>query len=415
MRATKQYSDRELSPFSYQPFSATDINTFSEQIVKNFVEIFHLPAYMFYEYSIDRKSLHLFHQVDHITINVPPFFDFDGDGFSKRDSFLLENEGVLKEKFSPLGLSNALIAGMFNANGILNGFVIGYLSIEREVLPNELSLFSTMALQAGLHLQNLRINEQLQQQIEYNNALEDKLTAKDKEVRLVNEDLEQFAYIISHDLKAPLRNIKSFSQLLQKMYADKLDGDGMTFLDFITGGVAKFEHLIDDLLQYSRVSKRDMNFEEINLNTIIKEVIKDAYISVSKKEAAIKSERLPKIIGDAHRIEQLLSYIIDNSIKFRQKDVKAQIEISSQDKGEFVEIAIKDNGIGIEEEYYERIFQLFQKLHADKDYKGTGLGLSICKKIVERHKGKIWIFSDGSNKGTTMNIRLPKDLNNIRK
>ena len=156
-----------------------------------------------------------------------------------------------------------------------------------------------------------------------------------------------------------------------------------------------------------------MPFEKVDLNEIIQEVILSTFITASKEDVEIKSHKLPVIVGNAHRLEQLIQCLVDNSVKFKQPNVKAKIAIKIQKEKESIQLSVIDNGIGIEKQYGERIFQLFQKLHADSEYKGTGLGLSICKKIVERHKGRIWMESNGLNKGTTFQIVLPRNVSNI--
>ena len=390
--------------FSNQVFLAKNINELVNLGQESFLKIFSQPHCLIYEYNKTSQVLHLLNKTD--LNQVSQEISFDDTLITTKESFLLNTSATINEAL-PINMGNAIIGSLFKASGEFNGFIICGQpkgdNTEKYINEALLPLFSMMTNIVGLCFNNLENNERIEEERKILNA----------QLKRSNEDLEQFAYIISHDLKAPLRNIKSFAQLLQKMYRSQLDGDGVTFLDFITGGVSKFDNLINDLLQYSRVSRREMPFEKVDLNEIIQEVILSTFITASKEDVEIKTHKLPVIVGNAHRLEQLIQCLVDNSVKFKQPNVKAKIAIKIQKEKESIQLSVIDNGIGIEKQYGERIFQLFQKLHADSEYKGTGLGLSICKKIVERHKGRIWMESNGLNKGTTFQIVLPRNVSNI--
>jgi PAS domain S-box-containing protein len=218
------------------------------------------------------------------------------------------------------------------------------------------------------------------------------LEQKTKELERSNSELEQFAYVASHDLQEPLRTISSYVQLLASRYKDKLDSDANEFIDFAVDGSKRMRTLINSLLEYSRVN-RVKPFEWMELTDLMKEIQLDMKDQIKEANATIKYNGLPKIYGDVVLITQLFQNLIGNAIKFRD-DKKPEIKITSKRKnGEYI-FGVEDNGIGIKDEYAEKIFVIFQRLNSRDKYPGTGIGLSICKKIVERHGGKIWVESE---------------------
>jgi len=233
------------------------------------------------------------------------------------------------------------------------------------------------------------------------------LEDKAKELERSNAELEQFAYIASHDLQEPLRTISSYVQLLAERYKDKLDKDANDFIGFAVDGSNRMRLLINSLLDYSRVNKVKP-FEWINLNTVISDMLQAMKDTITESKATIRYANLPKIYGDPVLIGQLFQNLIGNAIKFRDGK-KPEIEISSKrEDGEYL-FSVKDNGIGIKSEYDEKIFVIFQRLNGREKYPGTGIGLSICKKIVERHGGKIWVESE-PGKGSTFYFTIKTTL-----
>ena len=217
------------------------------------------------------------------------------------------------------------------------------------------------------------------------------LDIKTKELVRSNTELEQFAYVASHDLQEPLRMVTSYLQLLEKRYYDKLDQDAKDFISFALEGSNRMRSLIHSLLEYSRIN-RAKPFEEIGLNLLLKDVLEDLNSSIEENSATINITKLPKICGDPALINQLFQNLIANAIKF--KDVRDPvIEIAFKEQNEEYLFSVKDNGIGIKEEYLDKIFVIFKRLHSREKYPGTGMGLAICKKIVERHGGSIWVES----------------------
>ena len=223
-----------------------------------------------------------------------------------------------------------------------------------------------------------------------------------------NQELEQFAYVASHDLQEPLRMIVSYLGLLEKKYDSVLDTKGKKFISYAVDGGQRMQHLINDLLTYSRVKTRAKLFTQISMDEILDEVLQNLSISIAEAKATINRKKLPKVSADPAQIRQLLQNLISNAIKYRNKEehTKPIIGISyKKDKGKHV-FAISDNGIGIEEQYFDRIFTIFQRLHTKEEYPGTGVGLAICKRIIERHGGTIWLESV-PKKGSVFSFSLP--------
>lgn len=213
-----------------------------------------------------------------------------------------------------------------------------------------------------------------------------------EELQRSNAELEQFAYVASHDLQEPLRMVTSYLQLLEKRYADQLDKDAFEFISYAVDGSKRMRNLIHSLLEYSRIN-RIKPFEWIDLKELMSDVLINLNTSIEENNAVIKVNELPDIYGDYVLVNQLFQNLISNALKFRS-DETPEIIISGQKlKDEFL-FSIKDNGIGFQKQYSEKVFVIFQRLHSKEKYPGTGMGLAICKKIVERHGGKIWVESD---------------------
>ena len=226
-----------------------------------------------------------------------------------------------------------------------------------------------------------------------------------EELARSNKELEQFAYVASHDLQEPLRMITSYVQLLAKRYKDKLDDDANDFIAYAVDGSNRMRILINSLLDYSRVN-RMKPFEKIDLNKLLEDVLQNLKDQIKDNSAVITINKLPIINGDTVLIGQLFQNLITNAIKFR-RTISPQITISCKKESSQYLFSVKDNGIGIQEAYAEKIFIIFQRLHSKEKYPGTGIGLAICKKIVERHNGKIWLESE-IDKGSTFYFTIKK-------
>ena len=236
-------------------------------------------------------------------------------------------------------------------------------------------------------------------------GIEKTLFELNEELRRSNRELEQFAYVASHDLQEPLRMISSFTQLLAQRYRDKLDQDANEFIQFAVDGAVRMQFLINDLLEYSRIETRGKKFSPINMQSVLIQVTKNINLMIRDSKAIITNDELPEIVADENQMVQLLQNLFINSIKFCDKS--PHIHISSEEQPDGYLFSIKDNGIGIESRYHEKIFQIFQRLHSRDDYGGTGIGLAICKRIVEGHGGKIWVNSD-KGKGSVFYFTILK-------
>jgi len=222
-----------------------------------------------------------------------------------------------------------------------------------------------------------------------------------------NAELQQFAYVASHDLQEPLRMIGSYTQLLERRYGDKLDADAREFMDFIVEGATRMKQLIEDLLAYSRVGTRGKEVRPVQLQVALDRALVNLRAALESSDAHITHDVLPEVSADDTQLTQLLQNLIGNAIKFRKKDEPLRIHFGVQDSGEEWRFSVSDNGIGIEPQYFERIFMVFQRLHTRDEYPGTGIGLAICKKVVDRHRGRIWVESE-HGKGSTFVFTLLK-------
>lgn len=271
-------------------------------------------------------------------------------------------------------------------------------------------------------------NQQLQQEIDRRQQIERELTQsrqllqqnndnleqavayRTAELATSNKDLEHFAYIASHDLRQPIRKIRMCTEYLAEDYGHCFDEQAREYMSYITKSTDRMYLLIDDLLAYSRVGKREENLVSIDLNKVVEDVLEDLSITIEEKQPTIDYQDLPTIKGNLTEIRQLLQNLIGNSLKFtgdRSPEIKIKA-IRQEDNWLF---SIQDNGIGIESRFYDKIFQMFQRLHCSSNYEGTGIGLAICHKVVTSHGGEIWLESQ-VGEGTTFFFTLPESVQN---
>jgi PAS domain S-box-containing protein len=235
---------------------------------------------------------------------------------------------------------------------------------------------------------------------------EDELNRKTEELARSNLELQQFAYIASHDLQEPLRAISGFTELLQKRYQGRLDEKADKYIGFITEGSLRMQQMIQDLLAYSRVETQAREFAKTDSQASLDTALANLRVSIQENHAVITHDPLPEIIAEGEQITSLFQNLVSNAIKYHKPDVTPTIHIGVQKEGNNWQFSVADNGIGIEEKYGERIFKIFQRLHTRDEYPGTGIGLAVCKRIVDRHGGKIWIKST-LGVGTTFYFTIP--------
>lgn len=237
---------------------------------------------------------------------------------------------------------------------------------------------------------------------------EEALFKLNEELLRSNKELEQFAFVASHDLQEPLRTISTFTNLLAQRYKEKLDEDARQFLHYTVDGASRMQVLINDLLSYSRISTRGQEFSEVDLNKVLRVTLDNLKTRIEEKNALITSDKLPRIYGDEGQLRQLIQNLVGNALKFCT--TMPRIHVSAREETEHFLFSVKDNGIGIEAEYSDKIFLIFQRLVNKEEFEGSGIGLAICKRVVERHGGKIF-FESKPGEGTTFYFTIPKKPN----
>ncbi len=270
-----------------------------------------------------------------------------------------------------------------------------YESKQLKLLENEKELTNK------LHTTNQKL-EKVNMELIHHQNIQNKLI---KKLEVSNKELEQFAYVASHDLQEPLRMVTSFTQLLAMKYKDKLDADADDYIDFIVEGSHRMKDLIDDLLAYSRLNTEKTEYQFSDLNQLLDKVLLGMKNTIVEENVQIIHDELPTVRCDSSQLGQVLQNLISNSIKFHETSPK--IHISAEETDEEWILGVSDEGIGIGPEHQQQIFDVFKRLHTRKEYPGTGIGLSICKRVVERHNGKIWVESE-LGKGSSFYFTLPK-------
>ncbi len=218
------------------------------------------------------------------------------------------------------------------------------------------------------------------------------LADKARDLERSNGELQQFAYIASHDLQEPLRTVQSYLQLLRRRYRDRLDQDADEFIEFAVEGAQRMRHLITDLLSFARVSSRARPFEPTGLDQVVDDVLRSLEVAIDERNAMITRDPLPVVNADRNQLLQLYQNLISNALKFNE-DPEPRVHLGAEQAGSRWRLSVRDNGIGLKPEYADKVFEIFKRLYAKDEYEGTGIGLAICKKIVERHGGEIGVES----------------------
>jgi signal transduction histidine kinase len=321
-----------------------------------------------------------------------------------RSGVLVQTEGVSEmEKRYPFLLASLRTGfrSMISVPLISKDRVIGGLNL-RSFKPNayterDLKIAENIGIQiAGAIANTLLFADR--------KRMEAALREKTEKLARSNEDLEQFAYVASHDLQEPLRMVTSYVQLLAKRYKSKLDADANEFIDFAVDGAIRMRKLINDLLTYSGVGTQGKELSPTDSEAVLAQSVNDLKLTIEDNEALVTHDPLPTVMADRPQLGQLFQNLIGNAIKFRGNE-PPRVHISASRNGSGWIFSVRDNGIGIAPEYSERIFIIFQRLHSRQEYAGTGIGLAICKKIVERHGGHIWVESE-VGKGATFRFSL---------
>lgn len=402
LKIIQQYDDKTLRIQRISDFSLTT--------VEHFALSFNLPKCILFEF--DGLNHQINRLAQHGMLDTPESLDFDSDLLPHKYSFLITPSHPIHLYLADLRFSEAIVCPMFNHIGDLSGFIITgkqkedeayYSKVDRKVLTS----YTVMAHKAGALFQNLKTTHKLKDEIEDRKRIEKKLAERAFDLMRSNSDLEEFAYIASHDLKAPVRTISSFSQLLERKYGHLLDGEAKEYLNFVVNGTNQINQLIDDLLQYSRISRSRGELEEVDFNQLMNIVQKNIVSTIKENNAQIIVGDLPTVSANYLNMIQLVQNLISNAIKFKKPDEAPIIKVGVQEDEHNYIFSVEDNGIGIDEEYKNKVFAIFQRLHNRDEYEGTGIGLAICKKIVERHKGRIW-FTSKPNRGTKFYFTLPK-------
>ncbi len=251
-----------------------------------------------------------------------------------------------------------------------------------------------------------RMRERLSAELEFSNQARDRLDEQATDLRRSNAELEQFAYVASHDLQEPLRKVASFCQLLERRYAEQLDDRARQYIGFAVDGANRMQGLINDLLEFSRVGRLHTDHGPVDLDALLTRTEDSLSVVLEESGAQLRHDPLPTVHGDATQLGMMLQNLVSNAVKFRSPDRPPRIDVTVERRGALWEIAVADNGIGIEATYAEKVFVIFQRLHTRETYPGNGIGLALCKKIVEYHGGTI-ALDPGHGPGARIVLTLP--------
>lgn len=299
-------------------------------------------------------------------------------------------------------LRNAGLCSFLCVPMMARGRVLGAVSLAttspRRLTARDCEFLRDLAGRAALVVDNARLYAKAERE---RTELEDASAA----LRRSNQDLQQFAYVASHDLQEPLRAVASYTQLLKRRYGQQLDADGDEFMAYIVDGVRRMQNLIQDLLAFSRVMHDARQIRQVSLEGVYAGVVLGLHAAIQESGAVLTHMPLPVVSGDEYQLSQLLQNLLSNAVKYRSAEPPRVHVAVEQHEGHW-QFSVSDNGIGIDPQHHDRVFGVFKRLHPRNQYPGTGIGLAICKRIVEGHGGRIWLEST-PGKGTTFFFTLP--------
>jgi PAS domain S-box-containing protein len=284
--------------------------------------------------------------------------------------------------------------------------VLGLAWAQEQDLEAQAGFLETIAGEVAMGLNNALLYRELQ---EHASKLDQRVRERTVQLRAANKELEAFAYSISHDLRAPLRAVSGFAQIIARRHKAALNEEGRHYVDNIILAAERMGHLIDDLLAYSRLGRQALTLRNLDLKEILRQVLDDLDVRVAATGAVVEvAEDLPWVPGDPTLLQQIFTNLLDNALTYRQPEVAPVIRVTWSPDEDQIVLAVSDNGIGIEPAYHEKIFNVFQRLHSDDDYPGTGIGLAIVNKSVNMLGGQVWVESE-LGKGSTFYLKLPKE------
>ena len=305
-----------------------------------------------------------------------------------------------------LGIESALVTPL-RSEGKIIGLIACFRAVGKDSFsPEERILIQDLADRAALAISVARLFRSLRRELDLRVKAEKVMKSYAEELERSNADLEQFAYIASHDLREPLRSVDGFLRLLARRYKGLLDEKADRFIEFALAGAERMQKIIDDLLEFSRVSTKARSFEPTDSGAALSQALENLAAAVSETSASVSREQLPVVTADPVQLAQVFQNLIANAIKFRAAERRPVVHVSAEEKEDEWVFSVEDNGIGMDTAYRDRIFEMFQRLHGP-EYPGTGIGLAVCKKIVERHGGRIWVESV-PGAGSAFYFTIPK-------